>query len=239
MLPMPTVVVAAGQQRLARRRARGRRVEAVEAQPALRQPFGRRRTARSAERAAGTEADVVEEDDQHVRCISRRPQRLDRWVGGLRVLGVVTSSIRRQVDPGSATCRERAGPGSSGSSVDVTAMVALAPSGTSPATGERTADVDSRTLGSARRYVRNSVPAGLRDISVSCSDCLVSSPSKTRRPLPATAGATASSSTSTSPARTSVPAGNAAVDPDVATGLALEVLDVLGGRRAHRSGVRP
>ena len=61
------VVVAAGQQRLTRRRAQRAVVwKRLKRSPLLRQPFGCRRTARSAERAAGTEADVVEEDDQHV-----------------------------------------------------------------------------------------------------------------------------------------------------------------------------
>ena len=57
--------------------------------PSAGQPLGGRRLARPAERARRAEADVVEQDDQHVRRARRRPQRLDRRerrVGILRVL---------------------------------------------------------------------------------------------------------------------------------------------------------
>ena len=61
------VVVAPGQQRRPRRRAERRRVEAVVLQAVPGQPLGRRRRARPAERARRGEADVVEQDDEHVR----------------------------------------------------------------------------------------------------------------------------------------------------------------------------
>ena len=61
------VVVAARQQRSPRRGAQRRRVEAVVLQAVPGQPLGRRRRARPAERARGGEADVVEQDDEHVR----------------------------------------------------------------------------------------------------------------------------------------------------------------------------
>ena len=83
------VVVAAGEQRLPRRRAERRRVEAVVLQPVRRQPLGGRRLARPAEGARGSEAGVVEQDDEHVRRAGRRPQRLDRRERRVRVLRVV------------------------------------------------------------------------------------------------------------------------------------------------------
>ena len=83
------VVVAAGQQRLAGRRAQRRGVEAVEAQAAGGESLGRRAADRAAERARGGEADVVDEHDQHVRRAARWPQRLDRRERRRRVLRVV------------------------------------------------------------------------------------------------------------------------------------------------------
>ncbi len=83
------VVVAAGQERLPGGRAQGRRVEARERQAVARKSFGRRRLARAAEHAGGTEPDVVEKDDQDVRCTLRGPDRRDRLEDGSRVLRVV------------------------------------------------------------------------------------------------------------------------------------------------------
>ena len=61
------VVVAAGEQRRAGRRAQRRGVEAVVLQPAGGEALEVRRVARAAERAGGAEADVVDQDDQDVR----------------------------------------------------------------------------------------------------------------------------------------------------------------------------
>ena len=74
------VVVAPGQQRLARRRAQRRGVEAVVAQPGARQALEGRCLARAAEGRRGAEAGVVEQDHEHVGRARRRPQRLDRRV---------------------------------------------------------------------------------------------------------------------------------------------------------------
>ena len=90
------VVVAPGQQGLARRRAQRRRVKPVEAQPAGGQPFGGWRVARTAERARGAEADVVDQHDQHVRRTLRREQRLDRRKRRIRILRVIGRQTRRR-----------------------------------------------------------------------------------------------------------------------------------------------
>jgi len=82
------VVVAAGEQAGARRRAQRGGVEAVELEAVLRQPLGDRSVDRAAERARGREPDVVEQDDEHVRRAGRGPQRLDRRERRLRILGV-------------------------------------------------------------------------------------------------------------------------------------------------------
>ena len=54
------MVVSAREQGRARRRAERRRVEAKVLQPTLRQPFGCRRVARTAERRGGSEARIVD-----------------------------------------------------------------------------------------------------------------------------------------------------------------------------------
>ena len=82
------VVVAARQQGSPRWRAQRRRVEAVVLQAVPCQPLGRRCRARPAERTRGGEADVVEQDDQHVRRAGRGPQRLDRRELRLGILRV-------------------------------------------------------------------------------------------------------------------------------------------------------
>ena len=95
------MMVTPRQQRRPGRRAQRGGVEAVVAQPTLRQPVGGRRTARPPKRGRGAEAHIVDEHDQHVRCPLRRQQRLDRRVRGLGILGV----IGRQ--PGRRTIRDR------------------------------------------------------------------------------------------------------------------------------------
>ena len=66
------VVVAAGQQPRTGRRAHGRDVEAVVRQPHLLHPRQVRGVDRAAEGAGGTETGVVDQDDQHVRCVLGR-----------------------------------------------------------------------------------------------------------------------------------------------------------------------
>ena len=61
------VVVAAGEHRRPCRRAQGRRVEAVVAQAAVREPLEVRRLARPTEGARGAETGVVDQDDEDVR----------------------------------------------------------------------------------------------------------------------------------------------------------------------------
>ena len=62
------MMVAAGQQRCAGRRAKSRRVEVVVAKPAFRQTLQRRHLDRAAERAGLSKAHVVDQDDEHVGC---------------------------------------------------------------------------------------------------------------------------------------------------------------------------
>ena len=69
------VVVASGEQRLPRRRAQRRGVEARVLQPALGEFLEVRGLARTTEHAGGAVADVVDEDHQHVR---RRPSAAAR-----------------------------------------------------------------------------------------------------------------------------------------------------------------
>ena len=83
------MVIASGEQRLARGRAERGGVEAVEFQAARREPLRRRRVARPPEGARRAEAHVVEQDDEDVRRALRRPQRLDGRKLGVRVLGIV------------------------------------------------------------------------------------------------------------------------------------------------------
>ena len=83
------VVVAAGQQRLPGGGAQGRGVEAGELQACRRKPVSVRCRARTAERARRPEADVVQQDDQHVRRTLRWTQLLDRRERRVRVPRVV------------------------------------------------------------------------------------------------------------------------------------------------------
>jgi hypothetical protein len=80
------VVVAAGQQGLARRRTQRRCMEAVVLQTTRREPLGSRGCAWAAERARRTEAGVVDHDDEHVRGLLRRPS-----IGGKDVAGSFAS----------------------------------------------------------------------------------------------------------------------------------------------------
>ncbi len=82
------VVVAAGEERLACGRAQGSRVEAVVLEPVGGEALGRGCRARPAERARRREADIVEEDDEHVRSTGGRPKRLDRRKRRCRILRV-------------------------------------------------------------------------------------------------------------------------------------------------------
>ncbi len=113
MTPIPTVWwLRPGQQRWPRRRAQRRRVEAVVLQTLSGQPLGRRRRARPAERARRGEADVVEQDDKHVRRSGRRPQRLDRRERRVRVLRVERKRSVDTAGPGSEEHRALLGTGS-------------------------------------------------------------------------------------------------------------------------------
>ena len=96
------VVVAAGQQRLAGRRAQRRGVEAVVPQTAGGEALGGRRVARPAERARRAEADVVEQDHQHVR--ARPPAGAAARSAGTTSPGPWR---RRWSDPVGRTIRDR------------------------------------------------------------------------------------------------------------------------------------
>ena len=80
------VMVAAGQQGRAGRRAERRGVELVVAQPALGHPLQRRHVDRPAEGAGLAEAHVVDQHDEHVRGLGRRLDLEPRR--GLGVAGV-------------------------------------------------------------------------------------------------------------------------------------------------------
>ena len=91
MAPMPTEWwLLPGQQRLPRRRAEGGGVETVVASPFCGQALGGRRVARAAEGAGGSEADVVDKDDQHVR---RTLWRADGLIGANYVSGSFASYV--------------------------------------------------------------------------------------------------------------------------------------------------
>jgi hypothetical protein len=82
------VMVAPRQQRLPRRRAQSRRVEAVEPQTVAGEPLRGRCLAWASERARRPEADVVEQHHEDVRRSRRRAQRLDRRKHRRRILRV-------------------------------------------------------------------------------------------------------------------------------------------------------
>ena len=87
--PMPTGGGCASEHGLSRRRAQCRRVEPVQPDALFSHPVGDRGGARTAEGRRGTEPNVVEQHDQHVRCPGGRTQLLDRRVGRVGVLGVM------------------------------------------------------------------------------------------------------------------------------------------------------
>ena len=106
-------MVAPGQQCRARRRTKRRRVKPVVAEPFVGEPLQRRHVHRATERARVAEADVVEQDHQHVRCSGRRAEHRRNFRLGIGVgradLSVKVARRNRQrpsvlfVDHGSAT----------------------------------------------------------------------------------------------------------------------------------------
>ena len=80
------MVIAARQHGLARGRAQCRRVEAVELKSTLRQTLGRWRVDDAAERTRRRKADIVKQNDKHIRRALGRAQRLDRRELGVRIL---------------------------------------------------------------------------------------------------------------------------------------------------------
>ena len=82
------VVVAAGEERLARRRAERRGVEAVVLETVRRETLGNGCRHGPPNALEAREADVVDQDDEHVRRSVRRSQRLDRRERRLRILRV-------------------------------------------------------------------------------------------------------------------------------------------------------
>src|SRR5262249_3225855 len=86
-------------QRLARRGAKGGRVEAIVLQPARRQLLRVRGLAWAAERAGGAEAGIVDQDDQDIGRALGRTQLLDGREFGVRILRVIgdqSGSLRRR-----------------------------------------------------------------------------------------------------------------------------------------------
>jgi hypothetical protein len=88
------VVVASGQQRLARRRAQGGRVEAIVLQSPRGQLFQGWHVTRAAEGAGRAEAGVIDQDDEDVRRTGGRTKLRDGRVLRLRILGVVGDLAR-------------------------------------------------------------------------------------------------------------------------------------------------
>ena len=158
------VMVAPGQQGGPRRRAQGRRVEAVVLQAAPCQPLGRRHRARPAERARRGEADIVEQDDEHIGGAGRGKQRLDRGKRRVRVLGVEGKrSLERPVrdrqdvalDLVGGTAHRACSSADDGSPILQARPRASEGAGTIPAEGshpDRKAPARSRCMGLARGY---------------------------------------------------------------------------------------
>src|SRR4029077_8446454 len=73
------MMVVAGKERLARRRAKGGRVKLRVPEPAFRERIQRGHLDAAAERARRAEADIVEQNYDHVGRTFRRPEWLDRW----------------------------------------------------------------------------------------------------------------------------------------------------------------
>ena len=89
------MMIAPGQERRARRRAHGGRVEAGVAQPLRRQPVDRRRGDGRAVAAEIREGDVVEQHDQNVRRARRR--LLPLWPPRLRILDRLADPAPKRV----------------------------------------------------------------------------------------------------------------------------------------------
>ena len=83
------VMVAAGEECLTSRRAEGRRVKARVPQPAGRELLELRRVAWPSEGAACPEADVIDEDHEHVGRVFGWPNIADRRELRVRILRVV------------------------------------------------------------------------------------------------------------------------------------------------------
>ena len=117
------VVVAPGHQRLPGRRAQCGDVETAVAQSALRQPLRGRHPARTAVRAAGTEAHVVDHHDEHVGRAVRRPggphralAYVDREAGAVglghrHIVGRGATVTRRGVPVAPGSARRSPAPG--------------------------------------------------------------------------------------------------------------------------------
>ena len=92
------VVVATREQGCSGRRTQRCRVEPGVAQTLAGQPVEGRGLGRTPERAGGTEAAVIDQHDQHVRCGAGGPQRHDRWERRIRILRVIgRGRVRRLV----------------------------------------------------------------------------------------------------------------------------------------------
>ena len=91
------MMISTGQHRLSRRRAQRSRVEAIVFQAARGELLEVRRLARPAERAGRAEANVVDQDDQNIRCARWRPQFADRRIFGVRVFGIVGRQTDRRL----------------------------------------------------------------------------------------------------------------------------------------------
>src|SRR4029077_4139163 len=85
------VMISTGEQRRAGRRAKRGRMEAVVAQPFIRQALERRRVHRATEGTRLTESNVVEQDQKHVRCPSWGSRQRDHVGLGIGVAGSDTA----------------------------------------------------------------------------------------------------------------------------------------------------
>ena len=91
------VMVASGEQGLSRGRAKGGGMKAVELKTSSRQKFRRRRMAWATEGACGAKTCIVNQDNQNVWGPLGRAQLGDRWILGLRVLGIIGDQARARV----------------------------------------------------------------------------------------------------------------------------------------------
>jgi hypothetical protein len=88
------MMVAAGEQRLPRRRAQRSGVQSGVLHAARGELLEIGRLARAAEGAARAETHVVDQNDQHVRRALGRPHIPDRRIAGIGIFGVVGSQPR-------------------------------------------------------------------------------------------------------------------------------------------------